>query len=689
MSDSARKILVTGALPYANGSIHLGHLVEYIQADIWVRFQKLIGNKCTYVCASDAHGTPIMLRARKDNISPEELVERYRAEHQQDFADFHIEFDNYYSTHSEENKELVEDIYGKLQTRGLISTKDVEQAYDEEAGMFLPDRFVKGTCPKCKTEDQYGDNCEACGATYDPTELIDPKSAISGTTPTRRNSEHYFFNLGMQAKLLEEFVNGGKVSADVVKKLDEWFDKEQEDRGLRNWDISRDEPYFGFAIPGTDGKKFFYVWLDAPVGYLASFKNLCERRDDLSFDDYFKADSDAELVHFIGKDIVYFHALFWPAVLNGADYRLPSRINVHGFLTVNGQKMSKSRGTFIPARTFLDYLNPETLRYYYATKLSNSVDDIDLNLEDYVARSNTDLVNKLVNIASRCAGFIAKGHDGQLADSLADEALFKQFVDAGDEIAQLYEARQFSKAMRAIMALADEANRYIDEKKPWVLAKEEGKAAEVQQICTQGLNLFRVLITYLKPVLPVIAENTESFFDAGELTWDGRSNALLGHKINKFKPLMTRIENKTIDQLVEASKQSVPEAAKPAGKKADQKSKQNSAPEDNDMITIDDFLKVDLRVVDIVEANHVEGADSLIQVTVSLDGETRNVFAGIKSAYDPATLVGKQAVLVANLKPRKMKFGVSEGMLLAAGPGGEDIFLVTPDAGAKAGMQVR
>jgi len=679
MSDSPRKILVTGALPYANGSIHIGHLVEYIQADIWVRFQKLKGNECSYVCASDAHGTPIMLRARDEGIDPEALVERYRQEHQQDFADFHIEFDNYHSTHSDENRELVAEIYAKLQAKDLISTKSIEQAYDEQAGMFLPDRFVRGTCPKCNAEDQYGDSCEQCGATYSPTELIDPKSAISGTTPIEKESEHYFFDLGKQAELLHSYINGGNVSRDVVKKLDEWFDTDQEGYGLREWDISRDEPYFGFKIPGTEDK-YFYVWLDAPVGYLASFKNLCERRSDLDFNEYFKKDSTTELVHFIGKDIVYFHALFWPAVLNGADYRLPSRINVHGFLTVNGQKMSKSRGTFISARTYLDNLNPEALRYYYASKLSNSVDDIDLNLEDFIGRSNTDLVNKLVNIASRCAGFISKGHDGQLAASLEDEALFAEFVSEGDVIAELYDTRQFSKAMRTIMKLADRANQYIDERKPWVLAKAGDQGDAVQAVCTQGLNLFRILMIYLKPVLPVMSKQAEEFINAGEWTWDNRGDAVLSSPIKKYVALMTRIDNKAVNKMVEESKQTIP--AKQS------KEKQTDEPA-GDFITIDDFLKVDLRVVDIVDASHVEGADSLIQVTVDLGDEQRNVFAGIKSAYDPATLIGKQAVLVANLKPRKMKFGVSEGMLLAAGPGGEDIFLVRPDEGAKAGMQVR
>ena len=673
-TDSAkpqRKILVTGALPYANGSIHLGHLVEYIQADIWVRFQKLVGNECTYVCASDAHGTPIMLRARDEGIDPENLVERYRKEHSADFAAFHIEFDNYHSTHSEENRELVEQIYGRLQAKNLIASRTIEQAYDEEAKMFLPDRFVRGTCPSCSAEDQYGDSCEQCGSTYNPTELIDARSIISGEVPVQKASEHFFFKLGEFEGMLREWTGSGVIDAGVANKLGEWFET-----GLKDWDISRDEPYFGFRIPGTDNK-YFYVWLDAPVGYLASFKNLCERRADLIFDEYFAEQSDTELYHFIGKDIVYFHALFWPAVLEAAAIRKPSGVFIHGFLTVNGQKMSKSRGTFISAQTFLDHLDPETLRYYYASKLGSNVDDIDLNLEDFVARNNTDLVNKLVNIASRCAGFIAKGHKGQLAPQLEDRALFDSFVNAGDSIAQLYEQRHFSKAMREIMALADQANRYIDERKPWVLAKQPDSADDVQQVCTMGINLFRVLMIYLKPVLPVMSNNAEAFLCAPVQNWDDRKTPILNTTINSYQALMTRIDNKAVNKMVEAS---VTNSSPANAEKIEA---------DTDHISIDDFLKVDLRIVDIIAANHVDGADSLIQITVSLGEESRNVFAGIKSAYDPAQLVGKQAVLVANLKPRKMKFGISEGMLLAAGPGGEDIYLIAPDNGAKAGMQVR
>lgn len=673
-TDSAqpqRKILVTGALPYANGAIHLGHLVEYIQADIWVRFQKLIGNECTYVCASDAHGTPIMLRARDEGIAPENLVERYRKEHSADFAAFHIEFDNFHSTHSEENRELVEQVYGRLQAKSLIASRTIEQAYDDDAKMFLPDRFVRGTCPSCGAEDQYGDSCEQCGSTYNPTELIDARSIISGTAPVQKASEHFFFKLSEFEQMLREWTSSGVIDDGVAKKLGEWFET-----GLKDWDISRDEPYFGFRIPDTNNK-YFYVWLDAPIGYLASFKNLCDRRAELNFDEYFAEHSDTELYHFIGKDIVYFHTLFWPAVLEAAAIRKPSGVFIHGFLTVNGQKMSKSRGTFISAQTFVDHLDPETLRYYYASKLGSNVDDIDLNLEDFVTRNNTDLVNKLVNIASRCAGFIAKGQQGRLAPKIENQALFDSFVNAGDNIAQLYEQRNFSKAMREIMALADQANRYIDERKPWVLAKQPDSADDVQQVCTMGINLFRILMIYLKPVLPVMSHTAEEFLCAPIQHWDDRKTPLLNTTIHSYQALMTRIDKKAVNKMIEASVTN----SSPA--------KVETTEAGTNHISIDDFLKVDLRIVDIIAADHVDGADSLIQITVSLGEESRSVFAGIKAAYDPAQLIGKQAVLVANLKPRKMKFGVSEGMLLAAGPGGEDIYLIAPDNGAKAGMQVR
>jgi len=672
MPNSPRKLLVTSALPYANGPIHLGHLVEYLQTDIWVRFQKLIGNECTYICASDAHGTPIMLRARSEGIEPEALVERYRQEHQQDFARFHIDFDNYHSTHSEENRALVESMYGRLVEQNLITKRTIQQAYDEEAGMFLPDRFLKGTCPRCKAEDQYGDNCEVCGATYATSELIEPRSILSDTPPVSRDSEHLFFRLAEKTDMLRDWISSDAVDDSIGRKLNEWFEE-----GLQDWDISRDAPYFGFKIPGTDDK-FFYVWLDAPVGYLASFKNLCDRRPDLNFDEYFAPDSTTELHHFIGKDIVYFHALFWPAVLEGAGYRKPTRVNAHGFLTVNGQKMSKSRGTFIAASTFLDNLDPEYLRYYYAVKLGAGIEDIDLNLEDFSARVNSDLVGKLVNIASRCAGFISRSFDGQLADKLERPELFTEFVDAGELIATCYENREYSRAMRQIMQLADKANQYIDERKPWVLAKTPATSGEVQLVCTEGLNLFRILIIYLTPVLPAMAAKVSTFLNTEDTHWDDRCTPLLGTPINKFSPLMSRIETASIDKMVEASKETT--ATKVTEKPAE-------SGKQDEYISIDDFLKIDLRVATIKQADEVEGADKLLRILLDDGNGERTVLAGIKSAYNPADLLGKQVVIVANLQPRKMRFGTSEGMILAAG--GDDIFLISPDDGAQPGTRVR
>jgi len=666
-------MLVTSALPYANGPIHMGHLVEYIQTDIWVRYQRLVGNDCTYVCASDAHGTPIMLSARKDGIEPEQLVTRFHTEHERDLAAFLVEFDNFYTTHSDENRELVEQIYSRLNDRGLIAKRIIEQAYDEQAGMFLPDRFVRGTCPMCGAEDQAGDNCEVCSRTYSPSDLIDPKSVVSGTTPIRKESEHYFFRLGEFEDSLRQWMADGHVSQSIARKLDEWFEA-----GLQDWDISRDAPYFGIRIPGTEDK-FFYVWLDAPIGYMASLVNLGRLKGgEPELDTYFAADSEAELYHFIGKDIVYFHTLFWPAVLEGAGYRKPTGVFAHGFLTVNGQKMSKSRGTFISAATYLEELNPEYLRYYYAFKLGPGIDDIDLNLDDFVARINSDLVGKFVNIASRCAGFIAKKFDGHLADELDDPALFDEFIEAGDSIRAAYEEREFSRAMRQIMKLADRANQYIDEHKPWQLARNEAELPRVQAVCTQGLNLFRVLMTYLKPTLPGIATAAEAFLNAGPLTWDNRREPLLDVDINEFKPLITRLDEKAVARMVEKSMDTT-SAAKPAV---------NSDTE-TPTISIDEFLNVDLRIAEVIAAEAVEGADKLIRVTVSLGEEQRTVLAGIRTAYDPETLVGRQVIIVANLEPRKMRFGISEGMLLAAGPGGEDIFLVSPDTGAQPGMRVR
>ncbi len=668
MPERHRKILVTSALPYANGSIHMGHLVEYLQTDIWVRFQKLRGHTCTYVCASDAHGTPIMLKARELGVTPEELTERISLEFVKDFGDFGVEFDNYYTTHSPENEALVTQIFEALRASGDIYTRTIEQAYDEKEGMFLPDRFVRGTCPRCKSEDQYGDACEVCGATYAPGDLLDPVSVLSGTPPVTRESEHYFFRLSEYEQRLRDWMTAATLDRNVAAKLEEWFAA-----GLQDWDISRDAPYFGFRIPGTDDK-YFYVWLDAPVGYLASFKNLCARRDDLDFDEYFAVDSTTELYHFIGKDIMYFHTLFWPAVLEGSGIRQPSSVFCHGFLTVNGQKMSKSRGTFIKARTYLDNLDPEFLRYYYAAKLGPTIEDIDLNLDDFVARVNSDLVGKLVNIASRCAGFISKRFDGELAGDLADTALFGEFAAASETIAAHYEKREYSKAMRVVMALADKANRYIDEHKPWVMAKNEEQLPDVQLVCTQGLNMFRSLMIYLAPVIPVVAAGARTFLDEPEWRWQDAGTPLLGHRVRKYKPLLTRVEPVQIERMVEQSKESTPVTSKDA---------------DTDTISIDDFMKVDLRIAKIEKAEPMEGADKLLALTLDVGDGRRQVFAGIKAAYDPADLVGRHVIVVANLAPRKMRFGVSEGMVLAAGPGGKDIFLLSPDDGAAPGMRVK
>ena len=673
-----RKILVTSALPYANGSIHLGHMVEYIQTDIWVRFQKMRGHEVHYVCADDAHGTPIMLRAQNQGITPEQLISEVSKEHQTDFADFAIGFDNYHSTHSDENRELASRIYLANRDAGHIEARTISQAYDPEKEMFLPDRFIRGECPKCGAADQYGDNCEACGATYEPTELKNPVSAVSGATPITKESEHYFFKLGDFEKTLQEWTHSDHLQPEVTRKLGEWFDS-----GLQDWDISRDAPYFGFEIPDTDNK-FFYVWMDAPIGYLASFKHYCDR-EGVDFDSFMKPGSDTEMVHFIGKDIIYFHALFWPAMLEGAGFRQPDNIYAHGFLTVDGKKMSKSRGTFIKARTYLDHLNPEYLRYYFAAKLSSGIDDIDLSFEDFQTRINSDLVGKVVNIASRCAGFLSKRFDGQLADELSEPALFRDFANQAEAIAKRYEAREFGQAMREIMALADRANVYIDEMKPWVLAKEEGKEDEVQAICSMGINLFRVLIAYLKPVLPRTAEQAETFLNIAPLQWSDISSPLLGHQINKFKPLMTRIEQDKLDAIVADSKESMA-AEQPKAEPAAQSEQFDPIA---DEIQFDDFAKIDLRIAKIVNAEHVEGADKLLKLTLDIGLGEKQVFAGIKSAYAPEDLIGKLTVMVANLAPRKMRFGLSEGMVLAAGPGGKDLFILNPDAGAQPGMRVK
>jgi methionyl-tRNA synthetase len=675
MSD--RKILVTSALPYANGPIHLGHLVEYIQTDIWVRFQKQRGNQCYYVCADDTHGTPIMLKADREGITPEALIAQVGKEHLADFTEFGVAFDNYHSTHSDENKTFSALIYTRLRDGGHISSRTITQAYDPVKNMFLPDRFIKGECPKCGAPDQYGDSCEACGATYSPTELKNAVSAVSGEKPIEKDSVHYFFNLGDFAGMLRHWTKSGHLQPEVANKLDEWLEA-----GLQQWDISRDAPYFGFEIPDAPGK-YFYVWLDAPIGYMASFKNLCEKQG-IDFDAFWSKDSDAELYHFIGKDIIYFHALFWPAMLSGAGFRTPSAIFAHGFLTVNGEKMSKSRGTFIKARTYLDHLNPEYLRYYFAAKLSAGVDDIDLNFDDFSQRVNSDLVGKVVNIASRCSGFIKKRFDNKLSTHCSERVLFAEFVNAHTPIAEFYETREFAKAMREIMALADKANQYIDEKKPWLIAKEEGKDAELHDVCSMGLNLFRLLAAYLKPVIPALAAEAEQFLNIASQAWPVTGvQPLTDHVINDFKPLMTRVEADKIAAIIEDSKENLEKTAEAP------KAKARTCEPIADTIEFDDFAKLDLRIARIVKADHVEGAEKLLQLTVDIGDETRNIFAGIKSAYAPEDLEGKLTVVVANLAPRKMRFGVSEGMVLAAGPGGKDIWVLHPDAGAQPGMRVK
>ncbi|GKW13254.1 methionine--tRNA ligase [Pectobacterium carotovorum subsp. carotovorum] len=676
MTQVAKKILVTCALPYANGSIHLGHMLEHVQADIWVRYQRMRGNQVHFICADDAHGTPIMLKAQQMGIAPEQMIAAMSQEHQQDFAGFNISYDNYHSTHSEENRELSGLIYGRLKENGFIKNRTISQLYDPEKGMFLPDRFVKGTCPKCKAADQYGDNCEVCGATYSPTELIEPKSVVSGATPEMRETEHFFFDLPAFSDMLQAWTRSGALQEQVANKMQEWFDS-----GLQQWDITRDAPYFGFEIPDAPGK-YFYVWLDAPIGYMGSFKNLCDKRGDLSFDDFWKKDSDADLYHFIGKDIVYFHSLFWPAMLEGSGFRKPTNLFVHGYVTVNGAKMSKSRGTFIKAGTYLQHLDADCLRYYYAAKLSSRIDDIDLNLEDFVQRVNADIVNKVVNLASRNAGFISKRFDGKLADKLADPDLYKTFTDAAASIAEAYSSRESGRAIREIMALADIANRYVDEQAPWVVAKVEGRDADLQAICSMGINLFRVLMTYLKPVLPSLAERTEAFLNT-ELSWDAIATPLLSHQVNPFKALFNRIDLDKVSAMVDASKEDMVTAQKTvSGPLADNPVQ--------DTINFDDFAKVDMRIALIKQAELVEGSDKLLRLTLDLGGETRQVFSGIREAYpDPVKLEGRLTVMVANLVPRKMRFGISEGMVMAAGPGGKDIFLLSPDSGAQPGMQVK
>nr|VFK52680.1 MAG: methionyl-tRNA synthetase [Candidatus Kentron sp. TUN]VFK53231.1 MAG: methionyl-tRNA synthetase [Candidatus Kentron sp. TUN] len=685
-----RIILVTSALPYANGPIHIGHLVEYIQTDIWVRFQRLMGNTCYYVCADDAHGTPIMLRAQEAGISPETLIDQIAKEHRADFNDFHIGFDNYHTTHSEENRECAHLIYARLRAGKHIAVRTVQHAFDPVEKIFLPDRFIRGECPRCGAKEQYGDSCEVCGATYSPSDLKNPQSVLSGVPPVEKESEHHFVTLSHFSDTLREWVKSqGRfpaVQPEIANKLDEWFQA-----GLKDWDISRDAPYFGFEIPGAPGK-YFYVWLDAPIGYMASFRNLCTR-EGLDFDAFWGKDSEAELYHFIGKDIAYFHTLFWPAQLHGADFRTPSAVFCHGFLTVDGQKMSKSRGTFIKARTYLKHLNSEYLRYYFACKLSSGIEDLDLNQDDFVQRVNSDLVGKVINIASRCAGFITKRFKGQLSTDQDNLTLYEAFVEKGDSIAEYFENREFGKAVREIMALADRANQYIDERKPWILAKDVGKEAELQSVCTMGLNLFRVLMTYIKPILPVTAKKVEVFLRVPVLDWEGRKKPLSGQTINPFSPLMQRMEKSAVTAMVDASREELQpkETTSVVSKTASDKARFEPIGE---KITIEDFAKVDLRVARIVSADPVVDADKLLRLVLDVGGESQKinqitVFSGIKSAYAPKDLVGRLTVVVANLAPRKMRFGLSEGMVLAAGPGGKDLWLLDVDSGAKPGMRVK
>ena len=668
-----RQILVTNALPYANAALHLGHILEYTQTDVWVRFQRMCGHQCYYVSADDAHGTAIMLKADEKGISPEQHIADMRSIHEADFRDFHISVDNYHSTHSDENRELSELIYNRLVANEHIAKREITQAFDAEKQLFLADRYIKGTCPKCGADDQYGDNCEACGATYSPTDLINPVSALSGTTPIEKKSDHYFFKLPEFTEFLKTWTRSGAVQDEVANKLGEWLET-----GLQEWDISRDAPYFGFEIPNAPGK-YFYVWLDAPIGYMASFKNLCDKNN-LDFDQYWAADSSTELYHFIGKDIVNFHALFWPAMLTSANFRTPTKVCVHGFVTVNGKKMSKSRGTFINARCYLDHLNPEYLRYYYASKLTASVEDIDLNLEDFTQKVNSDLVGKVVNIASRCAKFVTKGNDGVLSSTIENPELWQQVSDAGKVIAEHYENREFSKAIREIMAQADAANEYIAAKEPWKLNKDETQQQKVQDICSLGINLFRLLLTYLKPVLPSVAEDAELFLN-DTLSWSSIESPLINHKINNFKPLLQRVEKDQVDAMVEASKQDI---AQVVTKPVEGPLKDQPLAEE---ISFDDFIKVDLRVARIVKAEAVEGADKLLALTLDIGGETRNVFSGIKGSYQPADLEGRLTIMVANLAPRKMRFGVSEGMVLAAADK-KGIYLFSPDSGAQPGQRV-
>ena len=674
MPTDRRTILVTSALPYANGSIHLGHMLEYIQTDIWVRYQKQSGNRCVYVCADDAHGTAIMLRAQTLGMTPEELIADVKAEHEADFSGFHIGFDHYSSTHTEANRYYSELIYTRVRDAGGIAVRTISQLFDPEKELFLADRYVKGVCPKCGVDDQYGDNCEACGATYQASELKNPKSTLSGETPVLKDSQHLFFELGQHTDFLKEWTRSGRLQPEVANKLAEWIDG-----GLKSWDISRDAPYFGFEVPDHPGT-YFYVWLDAPIGYMGAFKEWCDAHD-FDFDSVWSPESDAEVYHFIGKDIVNFHCLFWPAMLHQADFRTPTGVNVHGFVTVDGRKMSKSRGTFIKACTYLDHLDPEYLRYYFATKLSARVEDIDLSLEDFVQKVNSDLVGKLVNIASRTAGFISKKFAGQLSSELANPGLVEAIRAKGPDIQEAFENREFSKATREIMALADDVNAWIAEMAPWQLAKNEATLPDVQPICTTAINAFRLLVLYLKPVMPTLSDKVQHFLQVDRLDYESLNHTLLDHQIEAFTPLITRIEMKDVEAMIQPEVTEIKETTETSTSGAIEPIEAEC--------TIDDFAKVDLRVATIVSAEAVEGADKLLKLTLDLGGEQRQVFSGIKAAYRAEDLVGRQTVMIANLAPLKMKFGLSEGMVLAAGPGGSEIYLLEPDQGAIAGQRIR
>ena len=657
-----RRIVVTSALPYANGSIHLGHLVEYIQTDIWVRSQKMAENECVYICADDSHGTPIMLKAKELGITPEELIKKTYDEHVKDFKDFQIEFDNFHTTHSDENKEISQRMYQSLKDKGDIVSKEIEQFYDNQAKMFLPDRFIKGECPKCGAKDQYGDSCEECGATYSPTDVKNPISTVSNTTPVTKKTEHVFFQLSSYESFLKEWMHDNDIQKEIKNKLSEWLEG-----GLVDWDITRDKPYFGFEIPDLKDK-YFYVWLDAPIGYIASHKNYCDKNKQNYLDDW-KEDSNTELYHFIGKDIAYFHGLFWPAMLEGAGFRKPNGVFCHGFLTIDGEKMSKSRGTFFNARTYLNHLQPDYLRYYFSSRLTSKIEDIDLSFDDFMTRVNSDLVGKIINIGSRCAKFINKDFDNKLSIDVGNKSLLGTMLSKKDEIISNYESRNFAANIRIITSLSDEVNKYLDEEKPWVKIKNQDSKESVQTICTDGINAFRIIITYLKPVLPDIACKVESMLNADSLSYQNISDMILDHKINTFEPLITRINKESIEKMKDENKQ------------------EDIVTEDTNKITIDDFIKVDLRIAKVINVKEIEDSRKLLELELDIGDETRTIFAGIKKSYSPDDLIGKSVVVIANLKLRKMKFGISNGMVLATQHDGE-IIILQPEKDVPPGSKI-